>query len=158
MFPSIKKRQDPLLLPKLWNFYILGLKVKFTQSCPSLWDPMDCSLPGSSVHWILRARILEWVAIPFSQGSSQLRDWTQVSHIVGRIFTIWATREAQEYWSGLSIPSPTDVLTQELNQGLLHCRRILYQLSYQDVLIYFYNFCSTWWKSFRLLFAESVCR
>ena len=52
MFPSIKKRPDPLVFPKLWNFYILGLKVKFTQSCPTLWDPIDCSLPGSSVHGI----------------------------------------------------------------------------------------------------------
>ena len=74
MFPSIKKRPDPLVFPKLWNFYILGLKVKFAQSCPTLWDPIDCSLPGSSVHGILQARILEWVAIPFFRGSSQLRD------------------------------------------------------------------------------------
>ena len=48
---------------------------------------MDCSLPGSSVHGILQARILEWVVIPFSKGSSWLRDWTQVSYIVGRFFT-----------------------------------------------------------------------
>ena len=57
----------------------------------ALCDPMDCSLP---VHGILQARILEWVAIPFSRGSSWLRDQTQVSYIVGRFFTIWATREA----------------------------------------------------------------
>ena len=55
---------------------------------------MNCSSPGSSVCWILQARILEWVAISFSKGSSQLRDQTQVSHIAGRFFTIWATREA----------------------------------------------------------------
>ena len=47
-----------------------------------------------AVRGILQARILEWVAFPFSRGSSQLRDWTQVSHIAGRFFTIWATREA----------------------------------------------------------------
>ena len=52
------------------------------------------SLPGSSVHGILQTRILEWIAIPFSRGSSRPRDWTQVSFIVGRFFTIWATREA----------------------------------------------------------------
>ena len=51
-------------------------------------------------HGILQARILEWVAFLFSRGSSQPRDWTQVSHIAGRFFTTWATREAQEYWSG----------------------------------------------------------
>ena len=55
---------------------------------------LDCSLPGSSVHGILRARILEWVAIPFSKGSSWPRDWTQVSCIAGRFFTIQTTREA----------------------------------------------------------------
>ena len=55
---------------------------------------MDCSLPGSSVHGIFQARILEWVAISFSRGSSQLRDWTLVSCIGGRRFPIWATREA----------------------------------------------------------------
>ena len=58
--------------------------------------PMDYSLPGSSVHGIFQARILEWVAISFSRGSSRPRDWTRVSHIVGRCFTIWATREAHE--------------------------------------------------------------
>ena len=54
---------------------------------------MECSLTGSSVHGILQARVLEWVAISFSRGSSQPRDWTRVSCIIGRFFTIWATRE-----------------------------------------------------------------
>ena len=52
--------------------------------------PMDCSPPGSSVHGILQARILEWVAISFSRGSSQPRDWTQVSRIASRCFNLWA--------------------------------------------------------------------
>ena len=55
--------------------------------------PMDCSLPLSSVRGIFQARVLEWVAISFSRGSSQPRDWTWVSQIVGRRFTAWATRE-----------------------------------------------------------------
>ena len=59
------------------------------QSCPTLCDPMDCSLPGSSVHGIFQTRILEWVAISFSRRSSRPRDWTQVSYIIGRCFTIW---------------------------------------------------------------------
>ena len=59
---------------------------------PTLCDPMDCSLPGS-IHGIFQARILEWVAISFSRGSSRPRDRTQVSRLVGRCFTIWATRE-----------------------------------------------------------------
>ena len=60
----------------------------------TLCDPMDCSLPGSSVHGTFQARVLEWVAISFYRGSSQPRDWTPVSHIAGRCFIIWATREA----------------------------------------------------------------
>ena len=63
------------------------------QLCPILWDTMNCSLTGSSIHGIFQARVLEWVAISFSRRSSQPRDWTQVSHVVGRRFTIWATRE-----------------------------------------------------------------
>ena len=62
------------------------------QSCPTLCDPMDCSLPGSSVHGIFQAIVLEWIAISFSMGSSRPRDRTRVSCIVGRLFTIWATK------------------------------------------------------------------
>jgi len=63
------------------------------QLCLTLCDPMNCSLPGSSIHGIFQARILEWVAISFSRRSFRPRDWTQVSRIVGRRFTVWATRE-----------------------------------------------------------------
>ena len=63
--------------------------MKVAQSCLTLWNPMDYT-----VHGILQARMLEWVAFPFSRGSSQLRDRTQVSHIAGRFFTSWSTREA----------------------------------------------------------------
>ena len=59
---------------------------------------MDCSLPGSSIHGIFQARILEWGAISFSRGSSWLRDWTLVSRMVGRRFTIWAKWEKREVW------------------------------------------------------------
>ena len=65
-----------------------------TQSCPTHSDPMDCSLPSSSVHGIFQATVLEWVAIAFSRGSSRPRDRTQVSRIVDRRFT-GATREVQ---------------------------------------------------------------
>ena len=64
------------------------------QSCPALCDPTDCSPPGFSLHGILQARILEWIASLSSRGSSQPRDWTWVSYIAGRRFTLWATREA----------------------------------------------------------------
>ena len=58
------------------------------QLCLTPCDPMDCSLPGFSVHWIFQARVLGWVAISFSRGSSRARDRIQVSHIVGRRFTL----------------------------------------------------------------------
>ena len=72
------------------------VKVSVAQSCLTLCNPMNCSLPGSSVHGILQARILKWVAIPFSKGSSWPRDQTWVSYNAGRFFTVWATREAPE--------------------------------------------------------------
>ena len=75
------------------------VKVLVAQSCPNLCDPIDYSSPGSSVHGILQTRILEWVAIPFSRGYSQPRDWTRVSCIAGRLFTLWATREALQLHS-----------------------------------------------------------
>jgi len=68
---------------------VVLVKAKITQSCPTLCDSMDYT-----VHGILKARILEWVAFPFSRGSSQPRNWTQVSRIAGGFFTSWATREA----------------------------------------------------------------
>ena len=76
-------------------------KVNVAQSCLTLWDPMDYT-----VHGILQARILEWVAFPFSRGSSQSRDQTQVSRIAGRFFTSWATREAQPVPSPGGLPNP----------------------------------------------------
>ena len=83
-----------------WTF-IMTFIIKWnwseiTQSHLTLCDPMDCSLLGSSIHGIFQARLLEWVAISFSR-SSQPRDWTQVSHTVGRCFTVWATREVPLY-------------------------------------------------------------
>ena len=69
-------------------------KVIVTQSCPALCDPMNCSLPDSTVLGILQARLLEWVTIPFSRGSSQPRDQTQVSYFAGGLFTDWTTKEA----------------------------------------------------------------
>ena len=62
---------------------------------------MDCSLSGSSVHGIFQARLLEWIAISFSRGSSRPRNWTQVSQIAGRRFTDWATRA--EAWTQVNL-------------------------------------------------------
>ena len=71
------------------------MKVKVTQLCPTLCDPMDYT-----VHGILQARILQWVAYPFSSRSSQPRNWSRVSCIAVRFFTSWAAREAQVLKSG----------------------------------------------------------
>ena len=68
------------------NYIQCPVCVLVAQSCPTLCDPVDCSPPGSSVHEILQARILEWVAIPFYQGPSRPRDRTWVSCIAGRFF------------------------------------------------------------------------
>ena len=75
----------------------------------------SCSVVSNSL-W-LQARILEWVAIPFSRGSSQPRDRTKVSCTAGGFFTSWATREAQEYWSGEPIPSPEDLPNPRIELG-----------------------------------------
>ena len=74
--------------------FSLGWKLWVTQSCPTLCDPMNWRLPGSSFLGILQARILEWVANLFCRGSSWPRDQTRASSIAGRFFTSWATREA----------------------------------------------------------------
>ena len=66
-----------------------------TQSCLTVYKTMDCSPPDSSVREILQARILEWIAIPFSRGSSWPRDRTWISHIAGRFFTIWTINSVQ---------------------------------------------------------------
>ena len=77
------------LEPKALDQVELALRTKLlvSQSCQTLCNPMDCSSPGSSVHGILQARILEWVAISVSRGSSPPRDRTQVFCITGRFFT-----------------------------------------------------------------------
>ena len=79
--------------------------MKVAQLCPTFCDPMDCT-----VHGILQARVLEWVAVPFSRESSQPRDQTQVSIIASRFFTSWAPRERHKNWSGQPIASPADLL------------------------------------------------
>ena len=112
------------------------VKVLATQSCLTLCDLMDCRLPGSYVHGILQAGVLERVAIPFSSKMSQPRDWTQVSCIAGRFFTIWATRKAQIFnnkWRNailsiqMGIPHPGishvwQVLGKEVESSLLGLR------------------------------------
>ena len=101
------------------------MKVKVTQSCLTLCDPMDYR-----VHGIFQARILERVAFPFSRGSFQPRNQTQISHIAGGFFTSWAMREPRNTGVGSFSLLQGIFLTQESNQDLLHCRQILYLLNY----------------------------
>ena len=123
------------LFPMLIHSLIKNILLLVAQSCSTLCDPMDCSPPGSSIHGISQARILKWIAISFSKGSSWSRDWTQVFCIAGRFFTIWATREA--LLSSLEEISAVLHLylsfNSNYNPGLLHCRQILYQLSHQGL-------------------------
>ena len=132
-----------------WTFHSLKwkVKVKVAQLCPAVCDPMDYT-----VHGILQARLLEWVAYPFSRGSSQLRDWTQVSHIAGGFFYIACELSYSVVSNSLQpcglqparLLCPWDFLgkntrvdchallqgifpTQGLNPCFLHCKWILYQ-------------------------------
>ena len=86
---------------KWFDYTLHTMLCLVTQSCPTL-QPHQVPLSMG----ILQARILEWVAIPSSRGSSPPRDRTQVSCIAGGFFTIWVIREPQEYWSGSPVPSP----------------------------------------------------
>ena len=92
---EIKTKIDKLDLIKLKASAQQRSEVKVIQLCLTLCDSMDYKVYG-----ILQTRILEWVAFPFSRGSSQPRGQTQVPHVAGRFFTSSAIREAQEYWSG----------------------------------------------------------
>ena len=108
------------------------VKVEDAQSSPTLCNPMDCI-----VHGILQARILEWVAFPFSRGSSQPRDQTQVSRIAGRFFTSCATRGAQEDCGGWCIPFPADLPDPgiELGSSALQVDSLPIQLSGKPILL-----------------------
>ena len=102
---SEREKQMLYINTYVWNLQ-KWYEVKWSevaQSCPALCNPVDCSLFRFSVRGIFQARVLEWVAISFSRGSSWPRDWAQVSHTVGRCFTLWATREVQKWyrWSYL---------------------------------------------------------
>ena len=110
------------------------------QSCPTLCDPMDCSLSGSSVHGIFQAIVLEWIAISFSKGSSQPRDRTWVSCIAGRFFTAWATRETPN-WSTDIIDS-TQAPALPLFLSFPHC---LPNIPYNPLYSQIFSFWSIWW-------------
>ena len=133
---------------------------EITQPCPTFWNPMDCSLPGFSIHGIFQARVLECVAIAFFRGlpfpsftmwkvkrwkwsGSVLSDFLKVKWLnpVWLFATLWTAAyqafpsmgfSMQEYWSGLPFPSPGYFLTQGSNPSLPHCRQTLYPPSHQE--------------------------
>ena len=80
-----------------------------TELCLTLCNPMDCSPPGSSVHWVSQARILEWVAISFSRGSSQSKSWTHVSSTGRQVLYHWAIREAHYNKASIAIKRVTHI-------------------------------------------------
>ena len=94
-FPSRDQTQVSCVFCTAGKFFTAEPQMKSlvlaAQSCSTLCNPMDCSSPSSSVDGILQVRTLEWIAIPFSRGSSWLKDQTGISCIAGRFFTIWAT-------------------------------------------------------------------
>ena len=116
------------------------------QSCPAFCNPVDCSLPGSSIHGTLQARILEQVAILFSRESSLPRDWTRSSHIAGRFFTAWATRESHSFHISKPLlrSSPLfEILSLSLSGHLFHIHspRNLFRLfSFQILSLYEHSY------------------
>ena len=90
------------------------------QSCPTRCDPMDCTLPGSSIHGIFQARILKGIAISFSRRSSRPRDWSRVSRIVGRRFIVWASREVR------------DILNSKINKKHKNVKNVLINGLFQN--------------------------
>ena len=115
---SFKKNNKPQI------FYIE------TETESERWKLKSLSHVRLMVHGILQARILEWVPFPFSMGSSKPRDWTQVIHTAGRFLTSWATGKPKNTGVGSLSLLQGIFPIQELNQALLYCRQILYQLSY----------------------------
>ena len=108
---------------------------KSLQSCPTLCDPMDCRPPGSSVHGILQARILEWVTMLFSRRSSPARDQTRPPTLQANSLPAEPQGKPKNTGVGSLSLLQQIFLTQESDRGLLHCRWIPYQLSYQGSLI-----------------------
>ena len=111
---------------------LYGEKSEVAQSCPTLCDPMDCSLPGSSIHGIFQARILQWVAISFSRRSSQPRNWTQVFCIAGR-----SDQRSPRILDWIAYPFSRESSWHSV--GLPHCRQMLYHLSQDGGIIQLSN-------------------
>ena len=136
----------------LWTLLVLNNCFQMT---------VDYSLPVSSIHGILWARILEWVAMPSSRGSSRPRDQTQVSLIAGGFCTVWATKQSKNTGVGSLSLLEGIFWTQESNQGLLHCRWTLYQLNYQGSPLQCTHISKhhvVAFKHTRFLYVKDICK
>ena len=148
LIPSRSPTSHPFLTPPFLFFSFSArlllqtekIKVLVVQSCPTLCDHTNCSLPSSSVYGILQARIMKWVAIPFSRGSSQPRDRTWVSCIRGRFFTVWGTRQAPN-WS-IDIIDSTQAPALALFLFLSHSSPYI---PYKPLYSQIFSFWSIWW-------------
>ena len=108
-----------------------------TQLCLTLCDCLDYSPPGASVHEISQARILVWVAISFSRGSSQPRGWTQVSRIAGEFFTNWATRDPRILeWVAYPFSSRSSRPRNQTGSPALQADSLPTELSEKPILIF----------------------
>ena len=136
------------------------MKVLVAQSCLTFCDTMDCSSPGSSVHGILQVRILEWVAIPFHRGSSWPRDWTTISCVAGRFFTVLASfnqtwKVFRHYFFMfflffLSSPLRTPITYRLGTLKFSHSWPTLYSLSLTLACLSILEFFSLWWPHLQL--------
>ena len=120
-------------LHAFWFILCCAVLCLVAQSCLTLCEPEDCSLPGPSVHGILQARILEWIVMPSFSGSSQPRDQTQALPHCRQILYCLSHKGSPRLVGSLILLQGI-FLIQESNWGLLHCRQILYQLNYQGSL------------------------
>ena len=126
--------------------------------CLTLCDPMDCSPPGSSIHRISQVRLLEWVAVSFSRGSSRPRGQTQVSRIVDKRFTIWATREViKEYIQCLAtskskaLPEPLERTQPCKKVGFSPVRPFQNTIRFLICIILSHYVCNNlWWNNRKL--------
>ena len=148
LLPTLRS-QDP------YRFFELSMCVLVAQVCPTLCDPMDCSPPGSSVHGILQAKILEWVAISFSRRSSQPRDWTLVSCIAGRSFTSEPPVKPRAYW-GPQIKN-SDAIWDQITWILVLIARNCLINSFFSLCELIYPPTNEWFKSRNALNVITTC-
>ena len=134
LFPFPENKENKDISEQTWTLLLFLLSLKVTQSCLTLGNPMDHPvheiLQAHTAHGILQARILGWVAFPFSRGTSQPRDQIGVSCIAGRFFTSWAIREAL-----FTLTAPNSICLQ---LSLLFCPLTLQEFHFTPIFLWLY--------------------